>query len=74
MCHGSLGGWNSDTYRAVMTTGNTAPVVIPSDPDESLIVQLLTDPGKRTMPPGGMLPEREIQLIIDWIASGAANN
>jgi mono/diheme cytochrome c family protein len=74
VCHGSLGGWNSDSYNAVMTTGNTAPVVIPGDPDGSLIVQLLTDPGTRTMPPGGMLPEREIQTIIDWISSGAANN
>jgi mono/diheme cytochrome c family protein len=74
VCHGSLGGWNSDTYRAVMTTGNNAPVVIPGDPDESLLVQLLTDPVTRTMPPSGMLPEREIQLIIDWIAGGAANN
>ncbi|MCJ7779211.1 MAG: c-type cytochrome [Acidimicrobiia bacterium] len=73
-CHGSLGGWNSDTYRAVMTTGNDAPVVIPGDPDASLLVQLLRDPGTRSMPPRGMLPEREIQLIIDWIASGAANN
>ena len=74
VCHGSLGGWNSDTYRAVMTTGNNAPVVIPGDPDESLLVQLLTDPVARTMPPSGMLPGREIEQIIDWIASGAANN
>ena len=74
VCHGSLGGWNSETYREVMTTGNNAPVVIPGDPDESLLVQLLTDPVARTMPPSGMLPESEIQPIIDWIASGAANN
>jgi len=73
-CHGSLGGWNSDTYRAVMTTGNDAPVVIPGDPDGSLLVQLLRDRGSRSMPPRGTLPQREIQLIIDWIASGAANN
>jgi mono/diheme cytochrome c family protein len=73
-CHGSLGGWNSESYRAVMTTGNNAPVVIAGDPDESLLVQLLLDPGTRLMPPGRMLTEREIQLIIEWIASGAVDD
>jgi hypothetical protein len=57
-----------------MTSGNSAPVVIPADPDRSLLVQLLQDRGTRSMPPRRMLPENEIQLIIDWIASGAADN
>lgn len=74
VCHGSLGGWSSDDYEAVMTSGNSAPVVIPADPDRSLLVQLLQDRGTRSMPPRRMLPENEIQLIIDWIASGAADN
>jgi hypothetical protein len=26
------------------------------------------------MPPGGLMPEDEILLILDWIAGGAPNN
>jgi len=73
-CHGSFGGWASDSYDAVMTTGNSAPVVIPGEPDNSLLVELLQDPGSRLMPPAGMLDADQIQLITDWIASGALDN
>ena len=73
-CHGAFGGWASDSYNAVMTTGNNAPAVIPGDPDGSLLVQLLQDPGGRLMPPGRALPADQIQLIIGWIAGGALDN
>lgn len=73
-CHGSLGGWSSESHEEAMTTGNNAPVVVPGDPEESLLVELLEDPGPRLMPPGGSLPADEIQLIIDWIAGGALDN
>jgi mono/diheme cytochrome c family protein len=73
-CHGSLGGWSSESYDEVMTTGNHAPVVVPGDPEESLLVELLEDPGGRLMPPGGALPADEIKLVSDWIAGGALDN
>lgn len=73
-CHGSLGGWGSESYDAVMTSGNNAPVVMPGDPDDSLLVRLLEDPGSGLMPPGGALSDAEIQLIRDWIAAGALDN
>lgn len=74
VCHGSFGGWTSDTYHSVMTTGNSAPVVIPGDPERSLLVQLMEDPGARLMPPGGALSGLKIRLITDWIESGAPDN
>jgi mono/diheme cytochrome c family protein len=73
-CHGSFGGWASDSYNAVMTSGDNAPAVIPGDPDGSLLVQLLQDPGSGLMPPAGALPADEIQMIIDWILAGALDN
>jgi mono/diheme cytochrome c family protein len=73
-CHGSIGGWGSESYDAVMTSGNTAPVVVPGDADGSLLVQLLEDPGSGLMPPAGALPIGDIQLIRDWIARGALDN
>jgi mono/diheme cytochrome c family protein len=76
VCHGQLGGWSSETYRDVMTTGNNKPVVIPGDLEQSLLAQKLL--GTQTlggiMPPGGKLPDNEIQLILDWIAEGALDN
>jgi len=30
-----------------------------------------TQTGSMLMPPGGKLPDDEIQIILDWIAAGA---
>jgi mono/diheme cytochrome c family protein len=76
-CHrvgSALAGWAADSYTAVMTTGNNAPVVIAGDPDGSWLVQLLEGRGGPLMPPGGSLPAADIQLIKDWIAAGALDN
>lgn len=76
MCHGSLGGWDGTSYESVMTTGDNAPVVIPGDPENSLLAQKLlgTQSEGNIMPPGNPLPEDEIQLVLDWIAAGAPDN
>jgi hypothetical protein len=71
-----MGGWDGTTYTEVMTSGNNAPSVIPSDIENSLLAQKLLN--EQTigdlMPPGGALPEEEIQIILDWISSGALDN
>jgi len=76
MCHGTLGGWNGTTYRSVMDSGNNAPVVIPGDPDGSLLGQKLL--GAQTqgtvMPPGRKMDAADIQMILDWITAGALDN
>jgi mono/diheme cytochrome c family protein len=73
VCHGTLGGWDSLSYQAVMTTGDHAPVIIPGDVANSLLAQKLQGTASfgGIMPPGGKLPEATIQLILDWIAAGA---
>ena len=76
MCHGTLGGWDGTTYRSVMDTGDNAPVVIPGDPEGSLLGQKLL--GAQTqgtvMPPGRKMDAADIQMILDWIAAGALDN
>jgi mono/diheme cytochrome c family protein len=75
-CHGSLGGWSAATYQDVMTSGNNAPTVIPGDAEGSLLAKWLlgtVDQGG-FMPPSGMLPQDEVDLILDWIAAGALDN
>lgn len=77
-CHGSvtLGGWDASSYKTVMTSGDHAPVIVPADPDGSLLVQKLR--GEQTsgtiMPPGSKLSPKDIQLIINWILAGAPEN
>ncbi|MCJ7512563.1 MAG: c-type cytochrome [Anaerolineales bacterium] len=72
-CHGSMGGWDSSSYSAVMTSGERAPVIVPGDVQASLLASLLQgDPtAGMQMPPGGGLPPSEVQTILDWIAGGA---
>jgi mono/diheme cytochrome c family protein len=77
MCHNattSLGGWDSSAYQAVMTSGENAPVVIAGDSENSLLAQYIQGSGGKLMPPGGSLPQEEIQAILDWIAAGAADD
>ena len=75
-CHGNFGGWDASTYTTVMGTGNNAPVVIPGDPENSLLAQKML--GQQTigniMPPAGLLSMDDIQPILDWIAEGALDN
>jgi mono/diheme cytochrome c family protein len=75
-CHGTLGGWDASTYNAFMNTGNNAPVVIPGDPEESLLAQKLlgTQTEGTIMPPSGKLADDLIQLFLDWITAGAPDN
>ncbi|MEK6573678.1 MAG: c-type cytochrome, partial [Chloroflexota bacterium] len=75
-CHSKsvkLGGWDSSSYETVMTTGDNGPVVTAGDPTGSLLAQkvLGTQAQGGIMPLSGLMPENEIQLIVDWIAAGA---
>jgi mono/diheme cytochrome c family protein len=73
VCHGTLGGWTATSYSSVMTSGDGGPVVIPGDAANSLLVQKLkgTQQNGSIMPPTGKLADAQIQVIIDWIKTGA---
>ncbi len=73
VCHGTMGGWTASSYTGVMTTGTHAPVVIPGDALNSLLVQKLqgVQQAGTIMPPSGKLLDAQIQIIIDWINAGA---
>jgi mono/diheme cytochrome c family protein len=75
-CHGNFGGWDASTYTSVLGTGNNAPVIIPGDPENSLLAQKMvgTQLIGDIMPPAALLPEDEIQVVLDWIAEGALDN
>jgi mono/diheme cytochrome c family protein len=75
-CHGSLGGWDAATYGSAINSGDNGPAVIPGDVEGSLLAQKIlgTHTFGTIMPPGGILPENELQVILAWITGGALDN
>jgi cytochrome c551/c552 len=76
-CHNSqtaLGGWDSTTYGAATTTGNSTKVVIPGDIENSVLAQRVIGSQGAIMPPSGKMSDAEVQIILDWIAAGAPEN
>jgi cytochrome b subunit of formate dehydrogenase len=68
-CHGGSGGLTVTSYADLMKGGKDGPVIIPGDPDNSLIVQKIsggTHPGK--------LSADELNALKNWIKAGAPQN
>lgn len=74
-CHGGVRtreGLNLTSYDGLMFGSFNGVVLIPSNANESLLVQLIQ---QGEMPPRGAAPSNEeLQVIIDWINQGAINN
>ena len=45
--------------------------IVPGQPDNSLLIQVLKHEGQIQMPPGPPLPKKEIQILREWISKGA---
>lgn len=69
-CHGDengFGGFNASTYDGVLAGGNSGSGIVPGDPDASTIVQVQV-----TGQHPGQFTGSELDIIRDWIASGAS--
>ena len=77
-CHGSLkqkAGLRVDTVDLMLRGGDSGPVVVKGETDESLLLKRVSasDPAER-MPPeheGDLLTAEQVGLLRDWIAAGA---
>jgi mono/diheme cytochrome c family protein len=73
-CHTEerMGGLQLDTREHAMKGGKDGAVIVPGDPEKSLLVQALryTNP-KLKMPPGGRLKDEQIATVEAWIKGGA---
>ena len=73
-CHGGseahAGLW-VDSLGGVMRGGDDGPVVIPGNPEDSLLLAKIEHRHRPTMPPRRKLPPSAIALIRAWIVSGA---
>lgn len=65
-CHGGAGGLDLSTYNLALAGGRSGPVIVPGDPDASLIVTKI-EAGRHP----GKLTEFEISVLREWIAQGA---
>ena len=75
ICHGGAGGLSLTSYAGVTAGGSSGAVVVPGDPDNSLLVKRIEGTVPPQMPLGGSpLTAPEIGRIRQWILEGALNN
>jgi len=73
-CHTEehMGGLQLDTAEHALKGGKAGAVIIPGDPDHSLMVKALHYSDARLkMPPSGRLTDSEIAAVETWIKNGA---
>ncbi len=71
-CHGPetvKQGLNLSTPNTVLQGSRSGPVLIPGQPEGSLLVQLLEPDAEPHMPPKHQLSPAEIESIKDWVRS-----
>ncbi|MDA1054682.1 MAG: DUF1553 domain-containing protein [Planctomycetota bacterium] len=76
-CHGALkqqSGLRLDTAASLKRGGESGAAIVSGNPDESLIINVLTGEAGFNMPPaneGSPLTADEVAIIRQWIAAGA---
>ena len=74
-CHGGQGGLWLTTYEEVMVGGDSGPVVVPGQPDQSPLYLRVTGQQTPQMPlDASPLTQAQIDAIKGWIAEGAPKN
>ena len=76
-CHGDAGGLSTRNHARLIEGGNLGPVIVPSDPERSLILHFIKGlrGEQRRMPPGGApLTPQQIGTLARWIAEGATHD
>jgi uncharacterized protein (DUF1684 family) len=67
------GGLVLDSKSGWQIGGSDGPAVVASKPEESLLVSAIRYEGYE-MPPDEKLPDSEIEILVQWIARGAADH
>jgi cytochrome c553 len=73
-CHGDDGEVEGElrltSRKAMLVGGESGPVIVPSDPDKSLLIQAVRYESFQ-MPPRNKMPDEEIEILVKWIKDGA---
>jgi len=73
-CHNpekQKGGLDLASRKGLAAGGDSGPVVITGQPDDSELFKVLHADADPHMPPKKQLAPRQLQLVKDWIAAGA---
>ncbi len=75
-CHGAdkqEASLRLDLKEAAFTGGDSGEVIIPGNPDESLLFKLVSgkDPDRPMPPDNDLLNQEQVDLIKSWITEGA---
>lgn len=71
-CHGGTVGLYLNSYDNILRGSLNGPVVIPRDPSNSRLIQVVQ---RGYMPFGGPpLTQAQTQTLANWVAAGAPNN
>jgi hypothetical protein len=74
-CHNNElkdGGISFQDYSTLLRGGSHGPAVVPGKPQESFLIYAISHKAEVKMPPGIPLPQKEQQVLRQWIARGAA--
>jgi len=68
-CHSEEGqaGLNMTSYQSLLTGSDNGPVIMPGDPDKSLLLTKTVEPGSHF----AQFTQLELELIRSWISDGA---
>ncbi len=73
-CHGDEGEVEGElrltSRKAMLTGGESGPVIVPSDAENSLLIQAVRYESFQ-MPPRNKMPDAEIDILVQWIKDGA---
>jgi mono/diheme cytochrome c family protein len=73
-CHGpdkQKAGLRLDSRQALLTGGESGPVVVPGKPEDSLLIKAVHYADETRMPPKGKLKPEQIAALAAWVKDGA---
>jgi hypothetical protein len=73
-CHGpkkQQAGLRLDSRAAVLAGSDGGPVLVPGQPEQSLLIRMVAHQSKVKMPPKGKLPQAAIDDLTAWVKMGA---
>ena len=75
-CHGPAAGEGQaglrlDSLAGMLAGGRSGPVIVPGEPNRSLLVLAVRHDTFVQMPPKTKLPTHEVQILSDWVKMGA---
>jgi mono/diheme cytochrome c family protein len=75
-CHDETakGGLRLDSYSGIKKGGEDGAVIVPGDPDASMLIQAIRRQGDLKMPPKRTLDPAAVADLVAWVKAGAAGS